>query len=815
MPLKSFQDIVAYARHPRAPRAAACALLAFHLLFNIVWLNLDNHAVRTDEEGHMLMARNYYEAWTKPDNKNIIERFVEIGRIPLQNPAHPPFLHILGALSIGLFGYSTDVIAFVNTLSFLALLAGILVVARRFLPPWHALYCAFVVSFTPVIYCASRLFMTDFLAGAIVVWMLYALLRCHNFERTGWVFLFALLNGCALLTRTITPLYYLIPSGVLFFWGLARSLPVGERKGLGWNRTGKIALHGVLTIVVTVGVAAPWYFHNLDGFYRYWTEENGKGYGVVNLSSLPEDPACDTPETVPAARDDNFRLAEVSLPPAGARTFFHTLFSPPVSWAAYPFFLINHLLFLPLTLLALVGLLILPFRPHGKTLEALLLVLWILGSWVMLTLVLKICNPRYFIPAVPACGVLAALAITSLPWTKIRRGAMGVLAVYLLFAFGNLSVHAYGRLARAEIPCPGLPPVATSLGSEGLVLWNTPLAVSNAYSYLAAPTRDNFRERLMDAMVEFEVDHAGLFPGEFANYIKLNVRGMELYERHYWPLPNPFLGKGLNPDALPRRKLHGLILVHSPDECGALLPAADYVIYEVDFQDVQKEVEWTRYFQERGFDAILRFEQDGFGKVPPRTYGVLAKTLESRKQAISSVESIDALSLNDLQTVVHSPGFKRLSAPLQEHARQRLDESIARISSPTPMVPGITFMSLGYAPGENGWYTFQFIFRVDADIMESYKIFFWGMVTPEYVSRLPEKFQADGVHYWNFAPEPATNSWKAGDYVFVSHPIRPETIPYANLRLGFMRDKLPLGNVIDLGPYDFSKAAHAAPASKE
>ena len=181
--------------------AALLALFAFHAGMNAWWLMEDNHTIRTDEEGHMHWARKYYEAMFLDKDATLMQRAVAIARVKPGNPAHPPLLHIIGAVTIALFGYGMDTLVAVNTAMFLITLIGCLLILLRFLDRWRALFTVFVISFVPIVYASSRHFMTDYVSLAIVVWALYALIRSERFRNTGWVFAFAVLNGLGFLAR--------------------------------------------------------------------------------------------------------------------------------------------------------------------------------------------------------------------------------------------------------------------------------------------------------------------------------------------------------------------------------------------------------------------------------------------------------------------------------------------------------------------------------------------------------------------------------------------------------------------------------------
>ncbi len=158
-----------------SPRLWLLLLMCFHLCVNIWWLQEDNHAIRTDEETHMLMARDYYKAlFPQTGDRSLGARLAAVSRIrtDVGNPVHPPLLHIAGAVLARIIGYSVNRMAFVNTLAFLTAIAGVYLITRRFLEEKEAFFATLVFSLTPLIYVSSRYFMTDFLSMALVVWVM-------------------------------------------------------------------------------------------------------------------------------------------------------------------------------------------------------------------------------------------------------------------------------------------------------------------------------------------------------------------------------------------------------------------------------------------------------------------------------------------------------------------------------------------------------------------------------------------------------------------------------------------------------------------
>ena len=273
----------------RSPRTWLFVLLCFHLCANIWWLNQDNHPVQTDEETHMIMARDYYNAlFPRVGDRSLTARARAVAaiRVDVGNPLHPPLLHVAGAVLARVIGYGVDRLAFVNTLAFLAAVLGIYLLARRFLEGPEAFFAALVFSFTPLVYAASRYFMTDFLSMALVIWAVYALVRTEGFTSLRWSVIFGVLNGLALLARVTAPLYYLVPGLIIFAVGLFYVFRNGEDRRFSFEAAASLMANALIVVVVTAAVCGPWYLHHGRQFYQYWMKsDKGAALALVRYDT--------------------------------------------------------------------------------------------------------------------------------------------------------------------------------------------------------------------------------------------------------------------------------------------------------------------------------------------------------------------------------------------------------------------------------------------------------------------------------------------------------------------------------------------------
>ncbi|MBX3176903.1 MAG: glycosyltransferase family 39 protein [Candidatus Hydrogenedentes bacterium] len=763
------------AREPgRGPAFALLVLLAaFHVAVNLWWLGADNHVIRTDEEGHMLFARTYHEVLFVNDYPDPIHRLIAASRIRPGNPAHPPLFQLLGAVMIATFGYSTDVIAGTNTVFFVLLLFGCYALARTFLRPWQALFLVFAVSFTPMVFASSRFFMTDFAAAAVVIWGLYALVKSDGYQHPGWSFFFGLLIGLGVLIRTITFAYLLLPALAAALLSLFRVLR-NKPNDFGRGTLAGLTVHGLMALVVAAGVAAPWYYANLEHFYDFWANKKvGVNRGVLTNFYLTPDP--------PAAPSPNAPAAAPAPPDAAPlKTWYAPLLqkfqNPPVAWIRYPVYLLNNGLFVPLAALALLGALFAPLRRQFRTRTLLHLYLCILGSWVFFSVLLRFGTPRYALPVAPLAAALAALFVLGLPERTLRLGAGALMAAVLLFQFGNLTFKPYGPYARLDLPVP-LPPAEARHFVDGHpVVYKDHLTLSDAYTRLGPPETENFKERLLQIMAAHEKT-LPVREGQYANYQKLNLRGMELHERHFWPSDNPYRLPGMASEDAPQRRFRMIHMGVEPDHLLPRLGETDYILYQIDAALSETAAEYVRFFEARGFTLVEAFNVPAYGWVPETINGVLARKLEGELAPVDAA-AIAEMDLYGLHELRYSPDFQLLPPELRALARESFESKLNAVASPFQLNDAVTFMTADVTNVGESTFRFRLVFQIHKALDRDWRMLFHGFVAPENLARLPEEKRVQGYVDWNFDPHPPATEWAPGDYAILTHQIVAEPMVY-------------------------------------
>ena len=820
-----------------SPRGWLVLLMLFHLCANIWWLWVDNHPIMTDEETHMIMARDYYNAlFPRVGDQGVGARLAAMGRIKADvgNPVHPPLLHIAGAVLTRLVGYSVDRLAFVNTLSFLLALAGVFLLARLFLSEEESFYATLVFSFTPMIYTSSRYFMTDFLSMALVIWVIYALLRSNWFTNFRFTAVFGIVSGLALMTRTTVVLYYFLPSVLAFGIGVLGLFDRGKgRFRFNQSALGRLAFNLAVMTMFTLVIASPWYIAHGGQFYRHWMkpQQGGAGAPIAILRyqapAVPQPPvarerAAEAPsdeievvDTSASEQPHNASESAAATPPTADTSARKTassgrwrfLVNRRIDWIRYPVFVINNAVFLPMFIMSLAGM-VLCFgcARFRKSIIPWFLVCWLLGSYYLLTMVLSFATPRYAMQALPALALLSVFPILALPKGKIRLVAQFVYAGVLLFQYGNLTVHAYGPLAEIKIPVVLDQKYQKVYDDPGLYLYKSVLHASSAYGRMQAPMKENFKDRLFFAMLQEE--HKRPFYGVEANYARLNIRGMIFDQEHFWldvNAPNPFRRTDIPLELLPYRNFRHYGWGREIDNILPVINIVDYVAYTTEGVTSEKEQEWLRILEQEGFELVDRFYEERYGQVSASYYGLLARVPKQELPKADSLDDLRKLNLEQLYQLRHSARFSRFSSDMQESLTRLLRAMFEKTGKSLPLNDSVDFKGVAINHERGDLFSLSMILHVHKPVSIHYRMMFRGAVGPKFMASHFNSLDGKaGVFRWNFDPSPTPPLWPADDFVLLRFPINVRPIPYKLSFAFYTAQSGVWGDAVDLGQIDFS-----------
>lgn len=821
----------------RSPRMGLFLLLCFHLGANIWWLNADNHAIRTDEETHMIMARDYYNAFfPRVGDRSLSARLHAASGISTDvgNPLHPPLLHVAGAVLTRVIGYGVDRLAFVNTLAFLAAVVGLYLLVRRFLDGWEAFFAALVFSFTPMVYAASRYFMTDFLSMALVIWAMYALARSRGFTSLRWSVLFAVLNGLAILARTTVVLYYFIPALVVFAAGAYFVFRHGEDRRFSVQAAASLVANALLVVIVTAAVCGPWYAMHGRQFYQYWMKsDKGAALAVVRYETpgtgdsdvARRDANAPGPETATSsesgaaeAEQGAAAAAAGQTPQAGGESGepgqWRLFLQRRVPWIRYPVFVINNGVFLPMFGMFLLGAAVCACcRRFRRSAEAWLLLCWVLGAYVLLTLVLSFATARYALQALPALAVVSAFPVLALPKGWLRIAAQLLFTAVLLFQYGNLTVHAYGGAAELKVPVSPDPEFQEIYDDHGLYVYKPVLHGSFSYGRMRAPMKENFKDRLFFSMLKAEQERP--YYGIEANYVRLNIRGMTLDEEHFWldsPNANPFRRKDVPAELTPYRNLRSCGWGREIENILPVLPLVDYVAYTTEGITPEKEQAWLNALGEQGYELVERFHEERFGMVPARYFGLLARNTTESLPAARTPEAFQALELEDLYKVRHSAIFRGLAPDAQTALAGQMRARLEQLGSSVPLKDHVDFYNAGVEHDRDDVYKFTLVLYNRQAMPIDYRVLLQGRVSPENMAiHFNDRTGREYEFQLGVDPAPPTRLWPENEVVMLRFLVDMFPVP-CQVRVALYEPGGSIrGNIINLGRVDFAALRHAGP----
>lgn len=631
----------------RGAAIALALLVTAHIALNLIWLRLDNHVIRIDEEFHAMGAQNYYFAISNPATPSLAERWAAVKAI--ESP-YPPMLHLLGAGLALIVGYSPDAVAFSGTLCFALLIIGVYLLARQVLARPDALFAATVCGFIPVLFAGARYVALENLIAVLVIWGLYFLLRSHGFRRLPAVFAFGLVNGMVILTKPNGFVYYLLPA--LFIFGAAFWQAIRARAP---HNVARLLRNGILCVAVTLLVALPWYAANWATFSQYWMNEHKGGRTPFAFAQV-DGPGRSVVSSTPITELANVKAtARPATPPPSRRWDFGPLNTLRTrEWGAYALHMVNNGAFLPLFLLGCAGLLA-GFWRYRRNRAFWMLIAWFVGSYVLNTLLFRFINARYAMPFIPALAIGTAMLFALVPQTWLRRSAGGLLLFLLAVQYTNISFLGNPRL-NSWLPYFTDNYRVTRARDAGLVLTKSEV-ITGTYCFRAPVPGENYVDRAFRAMRDNPTakDQPASTPQP---YLLLesenNFGGFGFLRRTFAPEPNPLLRADLRGNPAHQRSfVHAGRFMQPKEVVAASDEAASIVVVMSQTNDT---LAWGpnhpycfEVLQEAPFAVVDYFYTPRFGLLPPAIIAVLQRRAQTLLPGTHDLFALyDAPELNGL-----------------------------------------------------------------------------------------------------------------------------------------------------------------------
>lgn len=820
-------------RTRRGAAIAITALLVTHAALNLLWLRLDQHVIRIDEEFHVSAAQDYFYALADPAISGLKARWEQI--LAIESP-YPPMLHVLGAFFALLLGYSFDTIALTGTLCFLLVVWGTYRIARTVYARPAAVLAAAITSLIPILYGGSRYVALENLIAACSVWAVYFLLVSGNFRRTRYVVLFAIVNGMAILTKPNAFVYYLLPAAMVFALGLREALRARAPR-----ECARLAAHALVCLAITGAIAAPWYLYHRADLEQYWMSEHkgGKTPFTFTESEAPaaagpvrllEDRVTNPAERLPRAMAAQPAAATAPpAPPAEPASAAETAPAAPPwqvrlsdtllgrEWLAYPILIINNALFLPLVLLSVAGLGVAAWR-FRRSPAFWLIFLWLFGSYFLNTALFRYINPRYTMPFIAVFGICVAGLPHALHGRRWRAVFAAVLLAALALQYLNIS---FLDLSRFNLWLPAAKDHfrVKYFFDEGLAITKSEV-ITGTYCFRAPARGENYVQRGFRAMArcERELGHAS---GRTVKYISMarqnNFGGFKLAEPSYWPAPNPLLFPELEDKPELHYRFTRIQRCNVAAEATGTVAEADYIVAILDQNEATSSVgPGHSYFDEIRALAPLAlvdfYSTPAYGKLPPAMIAVFAKSVLSpfdrledyrgREAATPQRDlAVNAARLLALRESVGLPGGITPEEAVECEAR--LNALLPHLQSSANLSPNLDLVTIVLDQRFEGWFRLRLLFKVIAPPRHDWRIFVHALFDPADAHRFPESAQQQRFYALNFDPPRPTTQWQAGEFILCTREFFCPPVKLRNLSIGFFRnDNEPWGQSINTGPID-------------
>lgn len=733
-------------------------ILTVHLAANLYWLHTDRHLIRMDEAHHMKQSLAYHDALFTEDTGSTAEGILTA--LSIESP-YPPLLHIIGAICIRYLGGSPDSAALAGSIALALLLIGVFVLSRLVLASQAALLVAVVTGFTPMVFGYARLMIPDTFMAAWLVWCLAALIRTGAFHKSGWSLLCGFFAGLAMLSKQNTLIYLspLLAGAVL--WGLKKAFSERKRDGADKYTFSRILVNLLLFSCTFAAVCGWWYIRHAEYLYGWWSSASEENASVF------QEPAASL-------------FAKV-LPPSGAVPALVTDPDLPVPYKEIPasdkgsgiaffsdalyrygtmnlFYLINSVLFLPLALVAGLGVLSLLLKKNRNSLS-LIFLLWVAAVWFILTGLFALQSPRFLYPLIPALSFFVYLALNGLSATRAFRAAWALVFIALLLQFINLSFVPAPYAMHLKLPFFQNTEEKEENDVQPLTVLSGEVAAGN-YIIQAPVTEIPVSEKLVAAMEAHYPPDATVAWYQIIGDMP-DALGVDFYT-HNFPHRSLF-DCFLEADAPGKHPVFSAL-----NEAAAELSAHPADTAEADFIILQRaKASQTEPLLEKdaallmkqGFQMAFHAVLPGAEKQQPAQVLLMARTTTLTPGACTDLFSLYDLLERDGREWVLTDEERR-------DAESRYARQISAYAVPRPLKQGIHFMGVHIAQAAENAYLIRIILHVQQTPQEKLRVWMRGISETAGAQAAISEAAS-----WDFDPDPPSMQWGENEAIILSRPV--------------------------------------------
>ena len=365
---------------PFAPSSLFFLSFAAVLLFHLLYAVLNRTPPVWDMAYHQMQGFQYLAAW---QSGTLWSRFADLSSY------YPPLYYLQEALILGLASYS-------RFLPLLANLPGLFLLgfctfrlAEAQVGRQWAWLAGLLPLLFPLVAWTSRESLLDVSLAGWVVAAVFIIRRSRMLEYSSWSLLLGVVFALGMLTKWTFVLFLVFPVAYALYSARERT---------------RSLLHLLDAALISAAPVLFWYLPNLKLLAQRFALTSGTG------TTLEDDP-----------------------------TALHLQ-----GWLYYPRCLSSYYLYLPLTLLLIVGFLVWLRRAHSSEEGTSMLWWWLGGSAVLLTL-LDAKDPRYMMPLV------APVAILLVVFWKDRPRVLWTIALVAFLQFLMVSFNLLGRPVKLAV----------------------------------------------------------------------------------------------------------------------------------------------------------------------------------------------------------------------------------------------------------------------------------------------------------------------------------------------------------------------------
>lgn len=754
------------------------ALLLVHSACTIYWLHKDEHIIQLDEAHHVQTSLDYFNALFPETPQGIVSRL--LATLNIESP-YPPMVHVLGAVAMRLLGPTPDAIALTGSVALVMLLFGVYFLARQGMRPFNAFLVCLLVSLIPMVYGYSRFVMPDTLCGAFIVWTFLGLLKSNCFVNTGWTTFFAITYGLALLSKQTAFLYVEVPGSLVFVWGVVRALVRKTRlEGIPtrWHECRRILVNVVICCLVIITVSGWWYLRHVNYLYQYWSTQYSESHGSVFQPGLASLLFTTTPSVSEAAHNENTHdstLAEKHPSDLDSSSPVQkvSLWEPYRRyWKRYLFYAVNDAVFLPMIVVCLAGLPTLLLKRNRNALS-LLLLLWVVGTYVMLLGVFSIHSPRFLYAGLPPVAFFAAMALDAIAVKRLRVAVWGIFLVVLLLQFINISLYPLGPLRRLEVPLLSQEEDVIAQGNTGLAVFKDVINTGH-YSIHPPIQRPNITEQVLESMTSYETgrqSHTNTPAGYQVVSSVPGGLGIDFYVQWQHGIQGPHTlsqageltqRKCLFESVKPTSKL--------PEDTLPELAKTDYVILQLP-QVIDAMENVVYFFMKHGFTSIFHKGYCDNTSAHAVWIHVLAKENTSLRQHIRDIFELYALLLRD-------GSLYHLSDDERKALEDRFTQEVQQYTMMQPVNNQIDLLGIHIKRSVPDWFLIRLLFHVSTDVTRPVRIWLRAKPHPDDIPYLFEEQHGSSELIWDFDPYPPADTWKKNQAIALFRPVMAKSIRY-------------------------------------